>query len=241
MNAAQTWLVETTGDWLVGGRTDVTRASTDLGHIGELKLHDGIVLRVSGLPENAAGLLLHRASYDTYARSAWLARDARMQALPDPGSAREWPLPTAGPGDVSSRTLQVSDVLSGRRRVLSLPAGTSHVASAEFESLSRNRLGAVQARGRPGPFSYRVAYLPGAAIGGQPAAGDLKLPRAESEALGRIAAELQLDGARPQHAAARLLAHFEAALVRQDARAIDEARLRANEALDQLGGHDVFQ
>jgi hypothetical protein len=74
----QLWLEGAVPDWIAGtgSRTNPYRSMTDIGHIGELKQSDAIVLR--GAREDGARppRLLHRASYNTYAAASWIARDA---------------------------------------------------------------------------------------------------------------------------------------------------------------------
>jgi hypothetical protein len=57
---------------------------TDIGHIGELKLSDAIVLRVTHLGGARPPRLLHRASYTSYAAASWIAHGAAFWRPPCP-------------------------------------------------------------------------------------------------------------------------------------------------------------
>ena len=64
-----------------GSRTDPYQSRTDLGHIGVLKQDDAIVLRVRPDGAITTPLLLHRASYNGYFGTTWMARNAPLTLL----------------------------------------------------------------------------------------------------------------------------------------------------------------
>jgi len=118
---AQAWLEEVVPEWIgaSGSRTDPYRSRTDLGHIGDLKQDDAIILRVRPRGEHGRPLLLHRASYNAYFGGTWSARNAPLVArLPDAGA--RWSLARdAAP----AARVTVFDYSPRGNPVLSLPRG----------------------------------------------------------------------------------------------------------------------
>lgn len=192
----QAWMEEVVPEWISasGSRTDPYRSRTDLGHIGELKQDDAIVLRVRTGGELAAPLLLHRASYNSYLGSAWSARNAPLVAqMPD--AASRWVLAHA-----ASPTAQVTvfDHAPHGNPVLSLPRGTIELRGLKALSLKRNGLGAVQAEMPPGYFSYTAEIDRAAGIESAPNEEDLRIPHGEQTLFGEIMGRLGLSGLPPQ-------------------------------------------
>src|SRR5262249_1178703 len=121
----QAWLEESVPDWIVasGARTDPYRSRTDLGHIGELKMDDAIVLRVRPDRELSVPLLLHRASYNGYFGATWLAQNAPLvPRLPE--APTRWAF---GRGSGNTARVVVYDYSPRGNPVLSLPSGTVEV------------------------------------------------------------------------------------------------------------------
>ena len=193
LQRTQAWIEELVPEWLSasGSRTDPYRSRTDLGHIGSLKQDDAIVLRVNA-PSRPAGLLLHRASYNSYFNGTWLARNAPLVArLPDEGT--RWTL-RAGLSSVERVT--VFDYSPRGNPVLSLPAGTVELG-LEALSIKVNTLGTVQAESPPGYFSYVAAVSPGSAIEADPTADDLRIPGQEQLLFQGVARRAGIAGLAP--------------------------------------------
>jgi transglutaminase-like putative cysteine protease len=211
LNSAQAWLEEAVPEWISsdGSRTDPYRATTDIGHIGQLKDSDTIVLRVV-VPDGAKPPpLLHRASYNVYFGKAWIARGAEFVRLEGGQSSHlandRWPL-AAEHGPAARATIY--DYTVRPNPVLSLPAGTAVIEGLQAVSAQRNPLGTVQIVREPGFFSYVAAYAGTEAFDGAPTAEDLKLPAKERDAFAALATALGLSGQTPSASVARVEAHF---------------------------------
>jgi hypothetical protein len=203
---AQAWLEDAVLEWIDAGgsRADPYRSRTDLGHIGELKHDDAIVLRVRIEGGIRPPLLLHRASYNSYSGTTWSARDAPLEPrLPD-GPSR-WVL---GKGAAPSVRVEVFDRSPRGNPVLSLPRGTVEVRGLEALSLKRNGLGTVQAESLPGFFSYAAWVDSAAATDDAPREDDLRVPKNEEVLLARLAEDLGLPGLSTGEAVAAVEAYF---------------------------------
>lgn len=209
LHEAQTWLENAVPEWISGdgSRTDPYRATTDIGHIGKLKESDTIVLRVfpaGAAKETKPPALLHRASYNTYFGTSWLARGTTFANVSSTAND-VWPLaPATG---VTVRAT-VHDYTVRPNPVLSLPAGTSTVEALNAVNMQRNALGAVQIVRAPGFFSYVVAYAGEQAFEGPPTAEDTRVPQKEREAFVAVATELGLTPARGDDAVSHVKQFF---------------------------------
>ena len=192
LHALQVWLEEVVPEWIgaSGARTDPYRSRTDLGHIGELKQDDAIVLRVRPEGGLKAPLLLHRASYNGYFGQAWSARNAPLVAGPTGAGAR-WML---GRASGSESFMTVFDHSPRGNPVLSLPSGTVELRGLAALSIKVNSLGTVQAELPPGYFSYGAASGSGPGIESAPNEEDLRIPPGERRLFGEIAGRLRLTG-----------------------------------------------
>ena len=155
LNRLQAALEEVIPEWLgaSGTRTDPYQSRTDLGHIGELKQDDAIVLRVRAEGVTGSPLLLHRATYNGYLGRTWSARNAQLEArLPDEGA--RWVLAPDRPADAR---VTVFDYSPRGNPVLALPRGAVELQRLEALSIKVNGLGTVQAESPPGYFTYVVA------------------------------------------------------------------------------------
>jgi transglutaminase-like putative cysteine protease len=189
---AQAWLEEVIPEWIggSGSRTDPYRSRTDLGHIGDLKQDDAIVLRVRPHGEHPRPLLLHRASYNNYFGGTWNARNAPLVArLPETGA--RWPLASAAPAQAR---VTVFDYSPRGNPVLSLPRGTVELDHLDALSLKQNVLGTVQAERPPGYFSYVAAAGSVGAIEAAPGEDDLRVPNNERRLFAEIVERLGLAG-----------------------------------------------
>ena len=195
LHSAQLWLEGAAPDWISGGggnRTNPYRSSTDLGSIGELKQSDQIILRVKPGGELRAPLLLHRATYNEYGGTAWVARGARFVEVPRQASSGAWVLREGRP----QRHLEIADFAVHGNPVLSLPAGTLTVQAGAL-SMRRNNLGAVQAEAAPGFLIYNVGEDDGTSLAQAPNESDLNLPSSERVLFAETARSLGLIGLPP--------------------------------------------
>ena len=202
----QTWLEEVVPEWIggSGARTDPYRTRTDLGHIGELKEDNAIVLRVRIEGDPGSPLLLHRASYNGYFGGSWAARNAPLQVVRPPDATASWTLVR----DAVPTTARVTvyDYSPRGNPVLSLPNRTVEVRELKALGLKRNRLGTVQAELPPGYFSY-VGTL-GAGTEGAPNDDDLRIPQSERKLFDEIAERLGLASRAPGAVAEAVKGYF---------------------------------
>jgi transglutaminase-like putative cysteine protease len=207
LNRLQTWIFNAAIEYfqLDLARTDPYRASTDIGHIGELKSSDRIILRVTVPPEAPVPLLLHRASYDLYVAATWFARGARFAELAPDASSGKWLLESTSEARFS---VTVSEILPSGIGVLSLPEAVISVSGLGAASVQRNRFGAVRVEREPGSVSYTAASGSSAQALDVPSANDLRVPAQEADVLQRIAGELRLSALAPEQAAAELKRFF---------------------------------
>jgi transglutaminase-like putative cysteine protease len=206
LHRMQAWVEEVVPEWLAasGSRTDPYRSRTDLGHIGELKQDDAIVLRVRPEGGLKGPLLLHRASYNSYFDRTWGARNAPLVArLPDAGT--RWALAR---DKVPDGRVTVFDYSPRGNPVLSLPRGAVELERLEALGLKVNGLGTVQAESPPGYFSYVVAVDSESSFGDAPTDDDLRVPPGEQKLLDEIVGRLALGGLPPDAVPAAVKRYF---------------------------------
>ena len=192
-------------EWFGGRSTDPYKSTTDIGHIGELKLSDDILVRLFADESITGSLLLHRASYNSYARGVWLAQGAALAPVQPAGTDGFWQL-NATVQDAATRhetvevdTTQVGNRLTivsrlqAGRGVLPLPSGSRTVEGLVVDELKQNHLGTVRIE-KQAPFvRYEVRYRAQAQAGSAAGERDLKIPASESTAITGLAERLNLN------------------------------------------------
>ncbi len=187
----QHWLTETTMELFTGTETDPYRSTTAIGHIGELKLSDQILVRVQPDKPIRGSLLLHRASYDTYAGGTWFARDAALEPVRAEEPGTTWPLVE---GARPNRAATVYSRLNRGKGVLALPAGTARVEGLTADELERNRHGTVRIEKAAPIARYTASYSQGFVAMGAPTENDLKIPFTEARAVRSVWNALGAEG-----------------------------------------------
>ncbi len=191
--------------WL-GPAQDPYRTTTAIGEVGELKGAQAIRLRVYPDHRLLEPLLLRTASYDRYIETSWFGGGATFQPLP--GGDNGWTL-AEPPGDGAGRHARI---LLNRRRpegLLPAPGGTFALKGLAKTELLRNDFGTIrfEVGGGPALSKYRVRFGPAGGPYADPAAADaidLRLPRAETEALTTVVHRLGLADLPPRAAIDRL-------------------------------------
>ena len=190
---------------LVQRDMDPFRATTAIGHLGNLKFSDRTVLRVeprAGLP---VPFLLREATYDIYNSSTWLATGAGFTPIQPDADGETWKFATGrGPGE----RVTVSAYLNRGRGVLALPGGAFELDRLAVVSVSRNRLGAVRVEEGLGLITYTALFGPDGPLDGPPIDTDLRIPAQEAAVVAPIAAELGLAGVPPSEAVKRVEGFF---------------------------------
>lgn len=192
-------------DWFAGdGDEDPQQTSTELGHIGQLKLSGTVVLHVQTAQPLAQPLLLKTASYNYYSAPSWLVAGNRaFQRLPR-DATRRWQLA----GSSGTQTIGIATTARQQVTVLALPQGASLLEASRFLHLNRSRLGTVQATLETGFYDYQVNYGSSGLDRSAPNEFDLSLPRADAALLRNLAQELQLTGQPASHVLPRLTQYF---------------------------------
>ena len=205
LSALQSWIEVAVPEWLnlAGARTNPYRSTTDIGHIGELKQSERILLRVISASPAAGPLLLHRASYDAYDAGNWIARNGAFATV-DAAAGSTWFL-QSGQG---AAELTIFDYTLAPNPVLSLPAGAAQIVIPGVIELRVNALGTVQVERAPGFFDYRVTYDPGHPRDGAPIDLDKRVPRAEQKVFNDVAASIGIRDMDPEQALDKVKAYF---------------------------------
>jgi hypothetical protein len=205
----ETWLT----DWhLAGMAGDPYRSTTDIGTIGRLKLLDSIVLRVYAPNGRQSPGLLHRASFDRYVGTTWIAasreggaRSAALEQLTAEADGATWIL---APGEPASR-LRIATRLERGKALLALPAAAVRLEQAPVSTASRNRYAAVQVESGGDWIQYTAASsAAGMPLYSPPGDRDRELPAAERDRFEQLAQQLGLRGLRADEALKRVAAHF---------------------------------
>jgi len=201
-SAVENWVSEW---YLRGFEGDPYRSTTDIGSIGRLKLLDTIVLRVYAPRTGGAGLrLLHRASYNSYVGTTWLARGATMQAVAPEADGLSWKL---SPQD-AQWSARIATRLERGRILLALPSATTRITGLAATAMRRNALGAVHATLAGDWVQYEFEAAAAADTSGAPGTEELALPPQERATFAALADELGLRGLPPAAALRRVQDHF---------------------------------
>ncbi|HYY05174.1 MAG TPA: transglutaminase domain-containing protein [Candidatus Limnocylindria bacterium] len=187
--------------------TDPFRSTTAIGQLGQLKLSDRILLRVTPAAGQAPPILLREASYNVYSSPAWFALGAAFASVQPEADGETWRL---APGPAREASVGVSLYLPRGRGVLPLPARSMEIDRLAVVRLSKNPLGAVRVDEGLGLVTYGVRVGPGASLDVPPTDLDIGVPAAESVALSRIVAELGLASRPPAERLAAVAAFFRA-------------------------------
>jgi hypothetical protein len=193
-------------DWYLSGMdADPYRSRTDIGSIGRLKLEDTIVMRVNAKRGDASRLkLLHRASFNDYYRTTWIAHDAPLAPLAPAAGGATWRVAQGRPV-VSA---QVAIRLEEGKAVLALPPGTLEILQLPAETLETNALGTVRAAIGGDWAQYTVEAGKRIEDTSPPTPTDLAIPVAERPAIDRTATRLGLGGVAPREALRRVRTLF---------------------------------
>jgi protein-glutamine gamma-glutamyltransferase len=187
--------------------TDPYRSVTEIGSIGRLKQYDAIVLRVYAAESDAARVkLLHRASYNTYSGTSWLARESAMQTIESEADNTTWMLAPAAPPPTWG--VRVVARIENGKALLPLPAATTRITGLTAVSMRRNSLGSVHVDVGADWLQYRAESTAGIETEPPPAAPDSILPSAERAVFERVAAELGLRDVPADEAVRRIERHL---------------------------------
>lgn len=203
LQTLQKTLEGTFTDWLIsmtGEHVDPDRSYTAMGSIGEIKLSNRIVLRMtSDVPDNAA-VLLRQASYNRYFGSQWFARNAEFQGVV---------AGVLGSGSQSDVTTTISTELEAGQGILALPPGAIHIQQLPVGIVQRNELGTVKVEDGPGLVRYRVASAENSTRDVRPGEADVHIPEAEASMLTQVVEDLGLTSETPRESLRTLATYFD--------------------------------
>ncbi|MFM9969069.1 MAG: transglutaminase-like domain-containing protein [Burkholderiales bacterium] len=237
LNQFQSALTEWVGEMISRSvNTNPFRTHTDIGHIGELKQSERVLLRVR-LPEGQrTPLLLHRASYNVFSSPSWVARPPIFDPLTG-DAANGWSLRDATRHDVDAdadagvagkpseavsdganrstvkplrreQAIEMLEYARGGKTIASLPTGTVHLDGLQPSELRRSRMGATNIETAGGFIRYRAHRGSGALIESPPTDTDYHVPAREQETLKALADELSLHGLDPIEAKRKIERFF---------------------------------
>ena len=207
LSETQQWLV----DWVMElnlirtADPDPYRVRTEIGSLGQLKKYDAIVLRVYADEKDAARVrLLHRASYNTYVGTSWVARNTKMDPFNSEADNETWIFSPVAP----TWKVKLATRFDLGRTLLALPPGTVRINAFQANAMQRNVFGAVHATLPVDWAPYEAAINPDFPAYAEPGEDDLSVPPAERAVLEGVVAELGLRGMAPAEAARRIEAHL---------------------------------
>jgi transglutaminase-like putative cysteine protease len=191
--------------WIRRGDIDPYRSTTALGDIGEVKLSDRVLLRVTPGPRARMPMLLRQASYNVFHAPSWLAVDAVFHRVQPEADGATWVL---RPDDVPAGRVEIAAYLPRGRGLLALPNGAARLDDLLVVALSRNRFGAVRVEDGLGLVRYTAYFPPGGTDDARPTLHDLHLAAGEADVVTAVARELGLFGRPPAEAIRTVQAYF---------------------------------
>lgn len=197
-------LIQLTSD-LFWGDWDPFRNITRIGDIGDLKLSDRIVFRISPGDDSFRSLLLRESSYNAWRSPSWRAALAYFREESPEKDGATWRL-NADPGE--ERSITVHSRLKRGRGMLKLPGGAFLLENLPVGRLETNPLGAVRVGEGPGLISFKVRYNQEHTLDGPPGKNDLSVPESEKPALEKVMRELDLHSKNPAEILAAVEAFF---------------------------------
>src|SRR5207247_1729028 len=121
---------------LVHRDTDPFRSTTAIGHLGQLKLSDRILLRVTPAPGQAPPILLREATYNVYNSPAWFAVGAGFTPV-QPAAPLDGPPTDLDLGALAGESVAVSRVAADLGLVGRPPAERLATVAAFFRTRFR--------------------------------------------------------------------------------------------------------
>lgn len=172
-----------------GERINTTRKSTSFGDVGNLKLSNKIVLRLTVPPNNLPPQLLREASYNKYKDSMWFATKSQFKSIPSEDK-KTWVFSPDFQGNIHQ--VRIYAHLYQEKGLLRLPDGTFEVNNLLVNQVERNQYGTVQVTGKEGSIDYQLNYHENLSLDSPPTTDDLSIPTAEKPALQQVIRSLNL-------------------------------------------------
>ena len=182
-------------NWWLAKNSDPFKRSTSMGDIGELKLSDRIVFRVTPEDKPFQPVLLRESSYNLYRGTTWHASPAYFSDVTAEKDQTTWNL-QADPG--SGKSFTIWSPLKRGTGMLTLPLGAYRLRDLPVTILKKTPLGAVKVEDGPGLIGYQVSYNLGITGDSPPSEKDLIVPPEELPAVQQIMKELQVQSRKPE-------------------------------------------
>ncbi|CAK8722044.1 Transglutaminase-like superfamily protein [Candidatus Electrothrix laxa] len=184
-------------NWWLTRNNDPFKRNTSMGDIGELKLSDKIVFRVTPEDEDKPfqPVLLRESSYNLYRGTTWHASPAQFSDVTAEKDQTTWNL-QADPG--SGKSFTIWSPLKRSKGMLILPLGAYRLRGLPVSRLQQTPLGAVKVEDGPGLIGYQVSYNLGVTGDLPPSEKDLIVPPEEVPAVQHIMKELHLQSKTPE-------------------------------------------
>ena len=183
---------------------DPFRAYTSIGQIGQQKLSDRMVLRVT--PEPGTGYvpeLLRESAYQTFSKNMWLAGNANFEALTPDLDGTVWAFREPEPG-AQVRRVAIGAYLPRGRGMLPLPVGSTALTELPAEEVERNPLGAIRVVKGPDFAEYTATFTPSQSYEAPPTESDLRVPSDLATLMQQVVQGLGVEHLAPREAIARL-------------------------------------
>ncbi|MDU9047503.1 MAG: transglutaminase-like domain-containing protein [Candidatus Electrothrix sp. Rat3] len=193
-------------NWWLAKNSDPFKRSTSMGDIGELKLSDRIVFRVTPGDKPFQPVLLRESSYNLYRGTTWHASPAQFSNVTAENDQTTWNL-QAAPG--SGKSFTIWSPLANEKGMLTLPLGTYQLRNLPVTILKKTPLGAVKVEDGPGLIGYQVRYNLDITGDLPPSEKDLIVPSEELPAIQQIIKELHLQSTKPEEILPVLADFFE--------------------------------
>ena len=181
--------------WFSGNNSDPFKRSTSMGDIGELKLSDKIIFRVTPEDKPFQPVLLRESTYNLYRGTTWHASPAQFTDISPASDQTTWNLQN-NPG--TGRSFTVWTRLNNDQGMLKLPLGAYRLANLPVSRLKKTPLGAIKVEEGPGLIGYQVSYNSGTTGDSPPSEKDLIVPPEELPAIQQVMEALHLQSRKPE-------------------------------------------
>lgn len=188
-------------DW---SHQNVSRKSTAIGQIGELKLSNNIIMRIKSSERKSR--LLRQASYNRYYGGSWHANDTDFRPVVKRNNEGSWLL-DPGPGKYKN-WLEVSAYLKKGEGFLALPAGAGVLNNRRSGDLLQNKYGTIQIMNAPSLLDFQVYFAQEKNSSQMPGSLDLELPEVYRQVTREVVQNLNLKQLQTAEAVKRLQQYF---------------------------------
>ncbi len=188
-------------------QTDPNRARTAIGSIGRLKFSDKIRVRVFAPLSVPLPIVLHEASYSSFALGTWSAKDGEFIVIDPDADSATWTVSTPKLGEMP-RDAKIVVTHPRDIEVTPLPYGTTTLFGSEVIEVQRSQYGTALVEALPGQFEYVVSWLDQNINVSEPLPGDLKVPENYIDVIDKISDEIGIDNRDPVAAVTKIRKFF---------------------------------